>query len=447
LSIGCERKEFFMSTPLHVLVIGGGIGGLCLAQGLRQAGVSVAVYERDRTRADWLQGYRIHINPAGSKALHECLPPAVWDTFVATAGVPSAGFGFLTEQMKELVFIEEQTMGDSPDPAASHHPVSRITLRQVLLTGLDDVVHFDKAFVRYEQSPDGKVTACFADGTSATGDVLVGADGAASRVRRQYLPQAKVVDTGVVALVGKFPLTEQTRDRLPRRLTARPNTILPPKGCGMFVAEFIRKPDGAHGDISGADEAARQHPGLLFDKSTNYVFWAFVAPRDKYAVNGDPHHLSGLEIQQLALQMISAWHADFRRLVAESDPTTMAALPIQTAVPIAPWATTNVTLLGDAIHTMTPLQGIGGNTALRDASSLCHQLVDVARSRSALLPAIHEYEAAMVEYGFDAVRASLRTAQLAVSDNGFGRAIFKTILRAANVMPPLKQRIFSAMGS
>jgi flavin-dependent dehydrogenase len=62
-----------MSTPLHVLVIGGGIGGLCLAQGLRQAGVSVAVYERDRTRADWLQGYRIHINPAGSKALHEWL--------------------------------------------------------------------------------------------------------------------------------------------------------------------------------------------------------------------------------------------------------------------------------------------------------------------------------------------------------------------------------------
>jgi len=36
-------------APLHVIVIGGGIGGLCLAQGLKRAGMSVAVYERDRT--------------------------------------------------------------------------------------------------------------------------------------------------------------------------------------------------------------------------------------------------------------------------------------------------------------------------------------------------------------------------------------------------------------
>jgi salicylate hydroxylase len=53
-------------APLHVLIIGGGIGGLTLAQGLRKSGVSVAVYERDRTATDRLQGYRVHINPAGS---------------------------------------------------------------------------------------------------------------------------------------------------------------------------------------------------------------------------------------------------------------------------------------------------------------------------------------------------------------------------------------------
>lgn len=59
------------SSPLHVVVIGGGIGGLCLAQGLKQAGVSVAVYERDRDRTDRLAGYRIHINPAAA-----CVPAA-----------------------------------------------------------------------------------------------------------------------------------------------------------------------------------------------------------------------------------------------------------------------------------------------------------------------------------------------------------------------------------
>lgn len=45
-----------MTEPWHVIVVGAGIGGLCLAQGLRRAGVSVAVYERNRSRTDRLEG-------------------------------------------------------------------------------------------------------------------------------------------------------------------------------------------------------------------------------------------------------------------------------------------------------------------------------------------------------------------------------------------------------
>src|ERR1700716_1518083 len=85
--------------PLHVVIIGGGIGGLCLTQGLKQAGMSVAVYERDRTLTDRLQGYRVHINPAGSRALHACLPPPLFDAFDRTGGKPSRAMHFLTEQM------------------------------------------------------------------------------------------------------------------------------------------------------------------------------------------------------------------------------------------------------------------------------------------------------------------------------------------------------------
>jgi NAD(P)-binding Rossmann-like domain len=73
-------------TPLHVLIVGGGVGGLCLAQGLRRAGVSVAVYERDRSPGSRLEGFRLHINPAGARALRACLPPALWGTFIASAG-------------------------------------------------------------------------------------------------------------------------------------------------------------------------------------------------------------------------------------------------------------------------------------------------------------------------------------------------------------------------
>ncbi|MDF2684558.1 MAG: FAD-dependent monooxygenase, partial [Brevibacillus sp.] len=141
-------------APFHVIIIGGGIGGLCLAQGLKKAGVSVAVYERDRTSTDRLQGYRIHINPKGSRALHRCLPPHLYDAFLSTCGQAAKRFGFYTEKMEELLSICRTENGGEPDPVRSHKSVSRMTLRQVLLAEMDDIVHFHKKFSRYEEGSD-----------------------------------------------------------------------------------------------------------------------------------------------------------------------------------------------------------------------------------------------------------------------------------------------------
>jgi salicylate hydroxylase len=142
-------------TSLRVLVIGGGIGGLCLAQGLRKAGVDVAVYERDRTRTDRLEGYRIHIDPHGAKALHACLPPETWETFVRST-VDLGSFRFLTEDLQELMVMEQDARGGAGSgPTERSHAIDRVTLREVLLADLDEVLHYDKKFERYERSPDG----------------------------------------------------------------------------------------------------------------------------------------------------------------------------------------------------------------------------------------------------------------------------------------------------
>ncbi|MGZ5841454.1 MAG: FAD-dependent oxidoreductase, partial [Xanthobacteraceae bacterium] len=143
------------ATPFHVVIIGGGIGGLTLAQGLRKAGISVAVYERDQTPSSRLQGYRVHINPAGSLALHACLPPDLFAAFEQTCGKPSRAIHFLTEQMDTLLRLEEAPDVTDGGGIARHRAVSRITLRQVLLSGLDGAVHFGKAFARYEECPGG----------------------------------------------------------------------------------------------------------------------------------------------------------------------------------------------------------------------------------------------------------------------------------------------------
>src|SRR3954454_12081366 len=90
----------------HVIIIGAGTGGLCLAHGLKRAGISVAVYERDRSRTDGLHGYRVGIDPDGSRALHACLPPELFDTFVATCARAPQYFNMLTEQFSEVLSLD-----------------------------------------------------------------------------------------------------------------------------------------------------------------------------------------------------------------------------------------------------------------------------------------------------------------------------------------------------
>ena len=130
----------------EVLIVGGGIGGLCLAHGLRRAGIPVTVFERTTERTEWLQGYRIHINPHGSSALHACLPPENWQQFVDTVSKEDGGgFAFVTEQGKTLLEFGPEAINPSPDPALRHYGVSRIKLRDALLSGLDDVVRLGKS--------------------------------------------------------------------------------------------------------------------------------------------------------------------------------------------------------------------------------------------------------------------------------------------------------------
>ncbi|HEV2779600.1 MAG TPA: NAD(P)/FAD-dependent oxidoreductase [Actinophytocola sp.] len=435
-----------MSQRFHVAIIGGGTGGLCLAQAVHRAGVSVAVYERSRTRTERLQGYRVHINPHGSAALHECLPPHLWQAFIDTTGTSGATFGFLTEQLKQLLFLDEETIaGGNSEPNRAHHSVSRITLHQVLSSGLDGVLHYDKEFERYERNPDGTVTCLFADGTTATADLVVGADGANSRLRKQLLPHAGRVDTGIRNIAGKLPLTDATRAWLPALLQQGPSTIVGPTGRGMFVAphEFADTPATPNG-IGGNDETA-EHDAILFDNTTSYLMWSYAATESRFPTNLSS--LDGAALRDLIAHLIADWHPDLRRMVTESPPESVTLIPIHTSVPVDPWPTTNITLLGDAIHSMTPFRGIGANTALRDGRLLARNLVAASRGERDLLEAIADYERQMIEYGFAAVRTSLRSAHQFVSDNPIGRTMFKTVLRFFSAVPPLKRCAFSDHGT
>ncbi|MHA6763574.1 FAD-dependent oxidoreductase [Streptacidiphilus sp. PAMC 29251] len=437
------------TADLHVVIIGAGTGGLCLAHGLRRAGISVAVYERDPTRADGLHGYRVGINPDGSRALKASLPPELYETFVATCARAPEYVNFLTEKRAELLSLDGFT-SDDPDPVNSEKSVSRMTLRQVLLTGVEDVVHFGKVFERYENNPDGTVTACFEDGSSASGTVLVAADGSNSRVRRQYLPQAVLEECGPIGITGKVPLTEETRELLTPKMSRGISMVYAPKGhfCIYHVMEFPWDADGAPKQGIGSTDAELlgRWPGLTFDNSRDYVDWGLVVQSKR--LPADVLELKGPDLHRLVGEHTTTWHPDLRRLFALADPDSCFTINIRTSVPIPQWRTTPVTLLGDAIHTMTPGRGVGANTALRDAALLCRELTAARDGELPLLEAIRAYETRMIAYGFDAVVKSRRSGGSTGPDAPLvGRPLLgalRALMRLVNHLPPVKRRMAEA---
>ncbi|MEU4335443.1 NAD(P)/FAD-dependent oxidoreductase [Micromonospora lupini] len=419
-------------TTLNVMIIGAGIGGLCLAQGLRRAGVSVTVHERTKARTDWLQGYRIHINPNGSRALHACLPPPTWQAFLDTVSIDNGGFGFTTERLDDLLrFTAEEITPAGVPPESRHHGVSRISLREVLLSGMDDVVRLDHEFTHYEATADGRVTAYFADGGTATADVLIGADGANSRVRGQLLPHARRIDSGVVAVAGKHRLADAT---LPKVLTHDVNLVVPKSRGSFFTAVWHPGP-----------QVIAPPEQFLLDNTTAYLLWGYTDAAAAFPAE-TVESLSGTDLQRLVLDRTIEWAPALREVITGSDPQTINAIRVRSATPVDAWETGRVTLLGDAIHNMTPMAGIGANTALRDAALLCGKLTEVHEGTTAMVPALHDYEHQMLNYGFAAVRQSLRNARQASSTNRLARTALRTTLRTVNAMPPLRRRMAAQLG-
>jgi len=435
-------------SPLRVIVVGAGTGGLCLAHGLKKAGFPVAVHERDRTRTDGLQGYRVGIDPDGSRALYECLPPDLYDTFFATRARTPKYFNMLTEGLREVLSLEERP---NTDPVNSEKSISRMTLRQVLLTGLEEEVHFDKKFERYERNADGTVTTFFEDGTQATSDVLVGADGTNSRVRRQRLPHARLEDSGLIGITAKVALTDETRALLPPKVLEGVSLVFAPKGysCILHVMEFKWDREGNLKEGIGGNDAEliSRWPGLLYDNTRDYINWGFAASSRRLPV--DIMEKRGAELVRLVQSITPGWHPNLRRLFELADPTTCFPLNIRTSIPVEAWPTTNVTVIGDAIHTMTPGRGVGANTALRDAALLCRNLIAARDRETTTIEAIRDYEEKMRDYGFDAVIESRKQmdGDGLIHKPVVGRAVLASMrsgMRLVNHLPPLKKRMAAA---
>lgn len=414
----------------NVIVIGAGVGGLCVAQGLRQAGVPVHVYERDSSPRSPVAGYRLSISPTGTRALKACLPPTLFERLTKETGEPSRGVRFLDHRLSRLLAVDFPV--HDRRSLDSERPVARTTLRRLLLDGLDDAVSFGKTFVAFEDEPDGRVAACFSDGSRAVADLIVGADGANSKVRGELLPEAGRVDTGIVAIGGKLPLTADLRSSIPDALMSGVALILGPQGGFMFMSPV------SYADLPRRNEADGLEPADRED----HLMWGFSARRDRFSTN-DPLAKDAKDLRALVLGMIVDWSSAVREVVGATEPATLSAFAVKTSTRVKPWKTRNVTLLGDALHNMPPYRGVGANTALWDAV-LLRDAIAGRGSDAPLSARLANYERRMIDHGFHAVETSVAAMKRFHSESSLQRAATKTILRVADRLPALQPALMGA---
>lgn len=421
---------------MHVLIIGAGTGGLALAHKLKSAGIGVSIFERDLAPNADTGGFRVGISPAGSRALKACVPSDLYDLFVATSARAPRNITVLTERFFRLLQLKLE--GVAADAIDGEKNVIRKTLRRVLLRGLEGQVAFGKLFLSYNFNPDGKVTAHFEDGGYAIGDVLVGADGTGSAVRKQRLPDARLEDTGMASFGGKLPMTAESRALLSPAMLQGMSMIMAPRGFGAIIHSLDFSARRADPTI------AARWPDFVAALDEDSIGWGVWGARRNFPQ--DPSALSGEDLKRLGLAVTRDWAPQMRELIAMTDPSAVHYVNVRTSVPPPAWESSTVTLLGDAVHTMTPGRGAGANTAMRDAALLGDLLIEASQGERPLIAAIHAYEVEMLRYSAEAVADSRK--QMDAKDpihkpvlGDLQLFMMRAVMRTIDAIPAVKQRI------
>jgi salicylate hydroxylase len=389
-----------MARPLHVLIAGGGLAGLCLAQGLKRAGVSCAVFERDPEVRR--QGYRITINGDGGNALEACLPPDLYELYLqASRNTPPRRMSVVVDsQCNELSTAPH--FGAPNDGERPHTAIHRRTLRQILGARLGDVIQPAAKVVGFERAGD-TVRLLLDDGSSAEGDVLVGADGVYSVIRGALLPDVEVIDSGVrgLGVFARTPLPPDIHGELPELLLSGFVIAVEP-ATGVTLAMGAMDPRRA------PDEAAAETaPDVKLDPVAPYMMLTGgIRPGTPIPPPADWTAETARAVQAQMADAVSGWHPAIRGLVERIELDTMFASNFMRLDPTPAWTPSNVTLVGDAIHAMLPTMGMGGNTSLRDAAVLADKLAAAQRGELGRVDAIGAYEADMRDFAYPIMEMS-----------------------------------------
>jgi 2-polyprenyl-6-methoxyphenol hydroxylase-like FAD-dependent oxidoreductase len=373
-----------------IAIVGGGPGGLTLARLLQMSGADVKVYERDYNKEVRVQGATLDLHDdSGLKALRKA---GLIDAFKENYR-PGADRMRIADK-NAAIFLDQHTEEWKEEFGSVHFrpEIDRGPLRNILLQSLQPgTLVWDSQFVTMQQADSGWKLE-FKNGTTATADIVIGADGANSKIR-PFVTPLKPFYSGVTALEGTVYNSETTTPKIHELL--KDGKIFAFSDAKILVVSSKDGGSLAFYPSFKTDEHWVKNSGIDFSNSAEVFTWF-------------KQEFSGWD---------SIWHELFENAQPNFIPRPIYCMPLDQTWDALP----NLTILGDAAHVMPPFAGEGVNMAMLDALELSECLTH--DNFEDIQEAIAAYEKQMRKRGSEAAKESLENGDWMHTENALNRML------------------------
>lgn len=389
-----------MSSP-RIAIIGAGPGGLTLARILQQKGMQCTIFELDKDRSVRDQGGIVDLHrEMGQLALHEA---GLFEAFQKHS-LPGAEAMRLVKSDGKVFWDENNSSNVDTGNSGERPEIDRAKLRDILLDSIHpDTIQWNKKLLCVEpaETPSIKYNLHFADGVESCFDLVVGADGAWSKVRPLLTDQLPFYSG--ITIIELRAMEVSVKKEWLANFTGQGSCFMFDQGRALVCQR-------------NGNDSIRVYAGVR--QPENWV--------KDCGINWDHRHLAQRIFTE---RYFGDCHDDLKRVIAVEASDGLIPRPLYMLPVGLKWSPrAGVTLLGDAAHLMTPFAGVGVNVALTDALDLSRALLKRKDHFEADLPgsladALQEYEGSMFERARENMEKTWGGLQHHFSANGIDERV------------------------